>query len=63
MQPCFFEHFSSNYYNGFFDDCSVTLINKTDGVYPNRGDKYRRRVMKTGTRFGMKIDCFVCVNL
>ena len=34
MQPPIFEHFSSNDYNGFLEDCSITLIDKTDGRDP-----------------------------
>ena len=63
MQPFVFVHFSSNDYNGFLDDCNITLINKIDESDPNRGEKYRRIVLKTSTRFGMNIECFVCVHL
>ena len=31
MQALVFEHFSSNDHNGFSEDCSNTLIDKTDG--------------------------------
>ena len=30
MQPLEFEHFSLNHHNGFLEDFSITLINKTD---------------------------------
>ena len=30
MQALVFEHFSSNDHNGFSEDCSNTLIDKTD---------------------------------
>ena len=49
MQPLDFEHFSSNDHNGFLEDCSITLIDKTDGSDPTRREEYWRRVMKTVT--------------
>ena len=30
MQPELFEHFHSEEHNGFLQDCSITLIDKTD---------------------------------
>ena len=45
MQPLVFEHFSSNDHNGFLEDCSITLIDKTDGSDPTRREKYWRRVL------------------
>ena len=36
MQPLAFEHFSSNDHNGFLEDCSISLIDKTDGANPTR---------------------------
>ena len=32
MQPLVYEHFSSNDFNGFLEDCSITLIDKTDVI-------------------------------
>ena len=46
MQPLAFGHFSSNDYNGFLEDCSITLIDKTDGSDPTRTEEYWRRVQK-----------------
>ena len=46
MQPLVFGHFSSNDYNGFLEDCSITLIDKTDGSDPTRTEEYWRRVQK-----------------
>ena len=36
MQPLVFEHVSSNDHNGFLEDCSISLIEKTDGSDPTR---------------------------
>ena len=47
MQPLLFEHFSSNNHNGFLEDCSITLIDKSDGSDPTRREEYWRRVLKT----------------
>ena len=40
MELLVFEHLSSNYHNGFLEDCSITLIDKTDGVDPARRGEY-----------------------
>ena len=53
MQPLIFEHFSSNDHNGFLEDCSITLIDKTDGSDPTRREEYWRRVLKTVTPYGL----------
>ena len=39
MQPLVFEHFSSDGHNGFLEDCSITLIDKTDGS-DHTGEEY-----------------------
>ena len=40
MQPLLFENFSSNDHNGFLEDCSITLIGKTDGSDLIRREEY-----------------------
>ena len=52
MQPLLFEHFSSNNHNSFLQDCSITLMVKTDGSDPTRPEEYWRRVLKTVTHIG-----------
>lgn len=32
MQSLVFKHLSSHGHNGFIEDCSITLIDKTDGA-------------------------------
>ena len=55
MQPLVFKHLSSNDYNGFLEDCSIFLIDKTDGSDPTRREEYwkRRRVLNTVTQYGL----------
>ena len=52
MELLVFEHFYSNYRNGFLEDCSITLIGKTDGTDPTRREEYWRRVLKSVTPYG-----------
>ena len=40
MELLVFEHIYSNYRNGFLEDCSITLIDKTDGTDPTRREEY-----------------------
>ena len=47
MQPELFEHFHSEEHNGFLQDCSITLIEKTDGSDATRREEYWRVVLKT----------------
>ena len=44
MQPELFEHFEAINYNCFLTDCSITLIDKTDGLDPTRREEYWRKV-------------------
>ena len=51
MQSLVFEHFSINDHNGFLEDFSITLIDKTDWSDPTRREEYWRRVLKTATPY------------
>ena len=53
MQPLVFDHFSSNDHNVFLEDCSITLIDKTDGAHPTKREEYWRRVFKSVTPYGL----------
>ena len=53
MQLLVTEHFPSNDNNGFLKDCSITLIDKTDGSNPTRREEYWRRDLKTITPDGL----------
>ena len=55
MQPLFFEHFSSSNHNGFLEDCSITLIDKTDASDPTRREEYWRRVLKIVSPYGLNM--------
>ena len=46
MQPKLFEHFAADNHNCFLTDCSIRLIDKTDGSYPTRREDYWRKVSK-----------------
>ena len=51
LQPLVFEHFYSNDHSGFLEECSIPLIDKTDGSDPTRREEYWRRVLKTVTPY------------
>ena len=40
IQPKLFQHFHSEGHNGFLHDCSIILIDKTDGSDPRRREEY-----------------------
>ena len=49
-----FEHFASNGHNIFLEDCTITLIVKTDGADPTRREEYWRVVvLKTVSPCGL----------
>ena len=53
MQPELFEHFATDNRNCFLTDCSITLIDKTDGSHPMRREEYWRKVLKTLAPYGL----------
>ena len=53
MHADLFEHFVSNGHNGFLDDFTITLIDKTDGADPTGREEYWRRVLKTALAYGL----------
>ena len=53
MQPELFEHFHLKKHNGFLQDSSITLIDKTDGSDPTRREEYWRVVLKTVAPYGL----------
>ena len=58
MQEHLFEHFYSEGHNGFLEDVSVTLIDKTDGRDPKKREFYWMRTLKTLAPDGLNIeDC------
>ena len=56
MQEHLFEHFYSEGHNGFLNDVSVTLIDKTDGKDPKKREYYWMRTLKTLAPDGLNIE-------
>ena len=46
MQEHLYEQFYSDGHNGFLEDATVTLINKTDGKDPKIRENYLMRTLK-----------------
>ena len=53
MQLELFEHFAADNHNCFLTDCSITLIDKTDGSDPTRREGYWKKVLKTVAPYGL----------
>ena len=53
MQPELSEHFYSEEHNGFLQDCSVTLIDETDGSDHTIREEYWHVVLKTLATYGL----------
>ena len=53
MQLKLFEHFTDDDHNCFLNDCSITLIDKTDGSDPTRREENWRKVLKTVVPYGL----------
>ena len=53
MQPELFEHFAADSHNCFLTDCSITLIDKTDGSGSTKREEYWRKVLKTVAPYGL----------
>ena len=53
MQPERFEHFVADNHNCYLTDCSITLIDKTDGSDPMRREEYCGKVLKTVAPYGL----------
>ena len=53
MQAKAFEHFAADNHNSFLKDCSITLVNITDGSEPTRREEYWRKVLKTVVPYGL----------
>ena len=43
-------------HNGFLNNVSVILIDKTDGKNPKKREDYRRRTLKTYSLFGLNVE-------
>ena len=50
-----FKHFNSMEHNGFLNNVSITLTNKTDGKNPKKREDWRR-TLKTYSPFGLNVE-------
>ena len=53
VQPELFEHFAVDNHNSFLNDCSITLIDKTDNSDATRREDYCRKALKTVAPYGL----------
>ena len=51
-----YRHFSSPGHRRFFNDVSVTLIDKTDGSDPKKREDYWMKTLNTMTPYGLNIE-------
>ena len=64
-----FEQFNVDNNSCFLNDCSKTLIDKTDGLDPTRRKKYLREVLKTEVLYGLNtlsgsfFTCFIYFSM
>ena len=56
MQEHFCSHFESEGHNGFLEDMSISLIDKTDGSYPTKRETFLMHTLKTLTPYGLNIE-------
>ena len=56
MQEHLFKHFNSMGHNGFLNNVSITLIDKTDSKNPKKRDDCWRRTLKTYSTFGLNVE-------
>ena len=47
MQAHLFQHFASHGHNGFLEDCTINLADKSNVADPTGREEYRRRVLET----------------
>ena len=56
MQENLYEHFYSDGHNGFLDEVTVALTNKSDGKDPKNTENYWVRTLKTLAPDGLNIE-------
>ena len=56
MREHCFKHFNSMGHNGFLNNVSITLIDKTDGKNPKKREDYWRRTLKIYPLFGLNVE-------
>ena len=55
MLPNLFKHLASYGHYGFLEDCTITLIDKTDSADPTGREEYWRKVFKTVSIYGLDV--------
>ena len=56
MRGSLFKHFNSMGHNGFYNNVSVTHIDKTDGKNFKKREEYWRETLKTYSPFGLDVE-------
>ena len=51
-----FKHFNSMGHNGFLNNVTITLIDKSDSKNPKKREDYWRRTLKTYSPFGLNVE-------
>ena len=56
MQEYLYSHFESEGHNGFLEDVSITLIDKTDGFNPTKRETFWMHTLKTLAPYGLNVE-------
>ena len=56
LQEHLFEDFNSEGHNGFLDDVSITMIDKTDAKNPTKREHYWQHTLKTLALHGLNVE-------
>ena len=59
MQEHLYEHFYCEGHNGFLGNVSISLIDKTGGFQPKKGENYWMRTLKTLVPLGLNVESAV----
>ena len=56
MQEYLYSHFESEGHNGFLEDVSIALIDKTDGSDPTKRETNWMHTLKTLAPYGLNVE-------
>ena len=56
MQEYLYSHFESEGHNGFLEDVSITIIDKTDGSNPTKRETFWMHTLKTLAPYGLNVE-------
>ena len=56
MQEYIYSHFESDKHNGFLEDVSITLDDKTDDSNPTKRGTFWMHTLKTLTHYGLNVE-------